>query len=406
MRPIFKQIAELIGGAAHELRLAIDPRIMALEKHVEAAALEREATRKKLEELPALDDVLVRVLKAVPQPQPPDVSAFITAERAQELIRADREKHATTQPDVKDIVSQVLDFIEAPDTIAIAKTAAEMVHVEPLPDMSEFVRTSQMKDALEKALDEVGKHLPTPEDVAKFAVELIPEPKIPDVSGFMTCNEVQILIAADREKHAVEPLTDDHILRTVEALIPKPVDVEAVAKAAAALVPIPKDGKDGDPGETFTLEQVQALVAKAVASVKMPTAEDVAASLDATHLAKWALDFERRAQDLMQRTIDRIPVPKDGADGLGFDDMDVEFDGDRTVTLSFVKGERRKSKSFKLPTMIYRDVYDEAKTYERGDVVTWGGSSWVSLKETPQGKPGQSHDWQLMVKKGRDGSSK
>jgi hypothetical protein len=50
----------------------------------------------------------------------------------------------------------------------------------------------------------------------------------------------------------------------------------------------------------------------------------------------------------------------------------------------------------------YKGVYDGAVTYQRHNIVTKNGCMWVALKDT-YGVPGESPDWQLAVKKGRNG---
>jgi collagen type III alpha len=94
----------------------------------------------------------------------------------------------------------------------------------------------------------------------------------------------------------------------------------------------------------------------------------------------------------------------DGKDGLGFDDMTAEVEDDgRVLVLRWVAGERKKEVRLTLGTMIYRGVFSDGKTYERGDVATWGGSVWHCNSETNE-KPGDgSKNWTLAVKKGRDG---
>ncbi len=93
---------------------------------------------------------------------------------------------------------------------------------------------------------------------------------------------------------------------------------------------------------------------------------------------------------------------KPGADGLGFDDLSVEYDGEKTVTLKFVRGEQSKEFPLVLPVVIDRGVFSEGKTYEPGDGVTWGGSFWIA-QETTAEKPDSTKGWRLAVKKGRDG---
>lgn len=93
---------------------------------------------------------------------------------------------------------------------------------------------------------------------------------------------------------------------------------------------------------------------------------------------------------------------KDGADGLGFDDLDVEFD-DRTLTLKFERGNQKKAWPITLPYLQYEGVYIEGKSYDRGSVVTWAGSTWHANEQTNT-KPGEgSKAWTLIVKRGRDG---
>jgi integrin beta 3 len=127
-------------------------------------------------------------------------------------------------------------------------------------------------------------------------------------------------------------------------------------------------------------------------------------------LAQWALDFERRAQGVLERAVDRIPTPKDGKDGqdgrdgLGIEDLEVHFDGERRLKLVLTRGDRSKESTLVLPIPIDRGVFaEERKDYERGDVVTFGGSSWTAQKDAPEGVPGLSPDWRLSVKRGRDG---
>ena len=94
----------------------------------------------------------------------------------------------------------------------------------------------------------------------------------------------------------------------------------------------------------------------------------------------------------------------DGADGLGFDDLTVAFDGDRTLDLTFARGTEKKSFPIVLPFLRYVGVYQDGKSYDVGDVTTWAGSTWHCNTATTT-KPGDgSAAWVLIVKRGRDGS--
>ena len=50
----------------------------------------------------------------------------------------------------------------------------------------------------------------------------------------------------------------------------------------------------------------------------------------------------------------------------------------------------------------YRGVWQPGEQYRRNNFVTQDGGVWVCLRDT-EGKPGQSLDWQLAVRRGRDG---
>lgn len=95
---------------------------------------------------------------------------------------------------------------------------------------------------------------------------------------------------------------------------------------------------------------------------------------------------------------------KDGKDGLGWDDLEVAQDSDRSFVVKCVKGERVKTVGvLTLPVDIYRGVYRAGQPYERGDGVTWAGSEW-HCNEPTTSQPGDgSKAWTLKVKRGRDG---
>ncbi len=119
---------------------------------------------------------------------------------------------------------------------------------------------------------------------------------------------------------------------------------------------------------------------------------------------KWALDFERKADVIFEKAIQKIPVPKDGKDALELEDFDVSLGEDeRTVTVSLKRGDDVVAKSIKLPIVLDKGIHRDSESYEKGDGVTYGGSFWIAQKDVPEGKPGTSPDWRLAVKRGRDG---
>lgn len=96
--------------------------------------------------------------------------------------------------------------------------------------------------------------------------------------------------------------------------------------------------------------------------------------------------------------------PVNGKDGLGFDDLEVICDNERTFTFRFSQGERVRDFSFALPVMIYRGAYRE-QSYERGDTVTFGGSLWHCNDATTDKPDDGIESWTRAVRRGRDGKN-
>jgi hypothetical protein len=226
------------------------------------------------------------------------------------------------------------------------------------------------------------------------------------------------------------------IAALVEVPVPKdgepgkdaePVDLEALAKAAAALIVLPevKDGKDADPVD---LEAVAALV-------KVPEVEKV----DVDAIARAAAELipvpailepqhGRDAIDLeILPAIDETKQYPRGTyaahrGGLwksyerthamrgweciveGIDAVNVVQNGDREFSVTMVKSSGAEVvQKFALPIQIYKGVYRDDEAYEAHDNVTWGGSQWTSTKAANTDKPGSSDAWVLCVKAGRPG---
>lgn len=92
---------------------------------------------------------------------------------------------------------------------------------------------------------------------------------------------------------------------------------------------------------------------------------------------------------------------KDGADGLGFDDLDL-IEDDAGLHLKFSQGDRVKT--FPLPVVLDKGVYREGRAYLKGSGVTWGGQYWIAKCDTSE-KPSAGDAWRMAVRKGRDGKA-
>ncbi len=93
----------------------------------------------------------------------------------------------------------------------------------------------------------------------------------------------------------------------------------------------------------------------------------------------------------------------DGRDGFSLEDFDVTLGEDgRTLSFKFAHGDVVIERKIKLATTIYRGVWREG-AHEKGDIVTWAGSSWHCERDTEDKPGGGSDAWRLMVKRGADG---
>jgi hypothetical protein len=259
--------------------------------------------------------------------------------------------------------------------------------------------------------------LPTPRDgkdadpdaileAARAAVAELPKP----VDG-KDADQAAIDAAA---KAAVDALPKPQDGRSVTVEEVAPLLRELVAEAVAA-IPAPKDGLTVTVTADDVLPALIAELQKAVEAIPLPadgksvTIDDVLPVLESMH-AKWELDFERRAQDLFQRALDRMPAPKngeDGKDGLGFDDFTFEQVDERSAVLRFTRGAVVKEFLLMLPGFVDKGVWQEGE-FVKGDGVTWDGSYWLARRATTA-KPGSegedtgNNDWRLAVRKGRKG---
>lgn len=153
---------------------------------------------------------------------------------------------------------------------------------------------------------------------------------------------------------------------------------DAVAEAVKA-IPAPKDGRDGAPGERGepgrdgldVKDLFRAEGGRLVAVMSDGTTKDLGCFVGADG--------------------------KDGADGLGFDDLEFETKDGRLFAV-FRRGDLVKEA--RLPGISYRGGW-KAGEYLTGDSVTHAACQWIATENTDE-KPGEGKAWQLAVRKGRD----
>lgn len=240
-----------------------------------------------------------------------------------------------------------------------------------------------------------------------------------------------------------------------EPVAPEPVDLEALAQAAADLVVLPevKDGKDADPVDLEAVAKAAAefvqlpkvdlalLAAEAAALVVMP---EPIPGKDADPVDLQAL--ARSAAELIP--VPEVRQPQDGRDALhleilpaiedsktyprntyakhdgglwrsfeqtsgmrgweciveGLKAVSVKQDGDREFSVTLAKSSGAEVvQKFAMPIQIYKGVHRDGEKYDAHDNVTWAGSQWTSTKAENTEKPGTSDAWTLCVKAGRNG---
>jgi hypothetical protein len=250
---------------------------------------------------------------------------------------------------------------EEPDIAAAVQeaVAAAVAGLEPpeAPDVASMIAEAVRAavEALPAAPDLSG--FATKEEVAEARASFPDLLEAVDLSGFATKADLCGLVSIDEVRAAIpdDPdlsgfATKDHVAEAVAAIrLPEPIPGKPGVGIASA-----KMNADGelilkrDDGETFNVGKVR------------------------------------------------------GADGLGFEDMSTDWDGERMLTLSFTRDGRTEVTSMTIPAMIDRGVWRE-RSYDRGDVVSWGGSMWVAQRDTSD-KPETSDAWRLSVKRGRDGN--
>jgi hypothetical protein len=273
-------------------------------------------------------------------------------------------------------------------------------------------------DSLERAIEvnrlsiaSIGKmieELPVPKD-GKDAMPITDGQIDERLSEYLTVHPIQIPEPIPGEPGADGKDADPVDVGVVVAeLLPKlaPHVQEAVAEAVAG-IPIPEPipgepGADGKDGQSPALVDV---VRDVIAGLGPVIKEAVALHL-ATNPVERGRDGRDATPEMVAAAVQmhmlNNPI-KDGVDGINFEEMEATYDGERTITLSFARGEMRKEFPFKIKNLIHRGVFKHSENYEEGDMVTWDGSMWMALGGVGMGKSFNKEDWRLIVKRGQNG---
>lgn len=286
---------------------------------------------------------------------------------------------------VVDLVAKSIEALPKPqdgedgkgvDFGRVVHTISELVHdsIESLPKPRDgidgkdgtSVDAAQVVDLIAKAIEV----LPKPRDGRDGSDADMKQ--LVEVARAAAVAEVSKLPIPVDGKHGTSVTLDDVLPKLLEAV--QPAIEDGIAKQVG-LIPKAQDGKDVDPFYVATLVSTE--VQRAVSAI--PPARDG--------------DDGKPGQD-----------GKPGLDGFSIDDFDagIEDDG-RMVVFALRSGNREQIKKIKVASLIDRGVHRPGAPYEKGDVVTHGGSLWIAQKDTTAAPGEGSPDWRLAVKRGRDG---
>ncbi len=280
----------------------------------------------------------------------------------------------------------------------IGNAVAEALAALPVPQDGKSVTLNDVQPLIDDAVAAAVAQLPVPTNGKDADPDAIVEAVAAAVAALPAPQDGKSVTIAD-----VEPVIEDAVTRAVAALPAPtngkdadPVAIEAAVREAVAALPVPKDGKSVTVADVEPV--IEQVVARAVAA--LPAPKDgiglAGALIDRTGSLKMTLSDGTLAD------LGRVEG-KDGEPGLGFDDMEVVYDGERMFALEFARGDQVKTYTFALPMMIDRGVYRAGQAYQKGDCVSYGGSLWIAQADTETKPDGADSGWRLSVKRGRDG---
>lgn len=339
----------------------------------------------------------------------PDVAVLVSSEvsKAVAAIPAAKDGKDCDMAAVKALVDEAVKSLPAPkdgkdaDPAEIAKMVKAAVDALPKPQDGKSITVEEVRPILDQAIKQLRE-----ESDAVIAEPL----KLAEAARDQLCKALgELQQPADGKSVTladVQPVLDEAIHRmqkdvsaAVERVLTESNAAKESVQRAVEAIRQPEDGKSVTVDDVAPL--IKAEVEKAVALIPVPK--------DGAGVAGAMIDRDGNLNLTLTngevKNLGRVEGNdgQNGKDGLGFDDLQVEYDGERTVTLKFVRDGIVKEANIQLPVVLDRGVFKEGLTYDAADGVTWGGSYWIAKKATGT-RPGEGNDdWRLSVKKGRDG---
>jgi soluble cytochrome b562 len=393
--PVIKDdaIRALITEEVRDIRGALESTLMP-EMQVALSVMVKEAVATiPVPVAPELPDISVMVKEAVATipvpvaPELPDIAAMVDdAVKALPPARDGKDADPIDMEAVKALVVDAVAGVELPELPDIAGMVTEAVGkaVSELPPARDGKDADPIDmDAVKTILIEAVAALPPAKD-GKDADPV-------DMDGVYRRVDEVLATGLDEYKKSVDNIRIPEDGKSVTIDDVRPLIDDAVSKAVAALPPA-RDGKDGADVMDAVIDRIGHLVLTfsngKTKDVGQVVGDD---GVDCDFDGVWKLINEK---------LDSWPKPKDG---MGFDDLSVEYDGERTFKFVLSQGDRKKEFAFDVPIVLDRGIYADGKSYARGDAVTWDGSSWIAQTDGAKEKPGTGKEWRLAIKRGTRG---
>ena len=408
--PVIKDdaIRALITEEVRDIRGALESTLMP-EMQVALSVMVKEAVATiPVPVAPELPDISVMVKEAVATipvpvaPELPDIAAMVDdAVKALPPARDGKDADPIDMEAVKALVVDAVAGVELPELPDIAGMVTEAVGKA----VSELTPARDGKDADPIDMDavkalvvaEIPDVRPLIDDAVSKAVAALPPARDGkdadpvDMDGVYRRVDEVLATGLDEYKKSVDNIRIPEDGKSVTIDDVRPLIDDAVSKAVAALPPA-RDGKDGADVMDAVIDRIGHLVLTfsngKTKDVGQVVGDD---GVDCDFDGVWKLINEK---------LDSWPKPKDG---MGFDDLSVEYDGERTFKFVLSQGDRKKEFAFDVPIVLDRGIYADGKSYARGDAVTWDGSSWIAQTDGAKEKPGTGKEWRLAIKRGTRG---
>lgn len=317
------------------------------------------------------------------------------------------------------------------------ETVAKLVSAEVTKAVAELPKPADGKDGAPGTAGKDGASVDF-DAVVQTAVKMIPVPKDgtpgpkgePGVTNIVNAFDPSVIA-----EYLKSSASEEIIVGMLRPSIAR--DVRTAVENTVAQIPKPRDGDQGPPPDFETVKLAVAAMAPPVIEQHFELAKAAFAERADSYLkglviprgepgqdgksvdmstvdalfqaatARWELDMERRAAEVFQKAIDRMPVPKDGAngrDGIDWETFDADLDEDgRTLVVSLGNGDQKVVKRIKTSIPVFRGSWKASDSYQKGDCVNWGGNMWIARKDTnarPTG--GDDPNWQMAVRRGAD----